>query len=287
MRQTLRAAVNADGGWGYYPASWSRLEPTCWTILALLGDPATSDRRPLLESAFLMRHRRVDGMVIDPAEAAEDRPNFAFNALAALLLAESGTTTAARTIVDTLIQHKGIKLPASNINRQDNALQGWGWIDATFSWVEPTAWCLLALKKVARESASARTRIDEAERLLADRCCDAGGWNYGNANMLGKNLHAYVPTTALGLLAMQDRTSHACVARSLEYLVHHRLDERSAMALALTSISLRVFGCATGDVDDLLQEQWDRTGFLGNSHLTAMAYYALTADAHGAEVFRV
>ena len=43
-------------------------------------------------------------------------------------------------------------------------------------------------------------RADRAKpsALLADRACRGGGWNYGNANVLGQDLHPYVPTTAVG-----------------------------------------------------------------------------------------
>ena len=62
---------------------------------------------------------------------------------------------------------------------------------ATFSWVEPTSWCILALKKAAPDPTARETadRVIEAERMLADRCCLEGGWNYGNSNVLGKELH--------------------------------------------------------------------------------------------------
>src|SRR5262249_42902645 len=90
-------------------------------------------------------------------------------------------------------------------DRQDNTLQGWPWIEESFSWVEPTAWCMLAMKISSallpdRERAA---RIDEAERLLLDRMCQTGGWNYGNSNTLGRELSAHVPTTALALLALR------------------------------------------------------------------------------------
>ena len=34
----LREARNLDGGWGYYAGKSSRLEPTCWALLALGGE---------------------------------------------------------------------------------------------------------------------------------------------------------------------------------------------------------------------------------------------------------
>ena len=63
---------------------------------------------------------------------------------------------------------------------------------------EPTAWSLVALRKCARAGLPVEvSRLNEGEMVLADRCCETGGWNYGNSNMLGKELRPYVPTTAL------------------------------------------------------------------------------------------
>jgi hypothetical protein len=141
-----------------------------------------------------------------------------------------------------------------NTNRQDNTLRGWSWIEGTFSWIEPTSLCLLALKKsqATLHPRERSARIDEAERMLLDRVCRTGGWNYGNSNMLGQELHAYVPTTALALLAMQDRREHPAVQQSLEYLVRQRLSEQAGMALALTSMCLGVYGAPAADVDERL-----------------------------------
>jgi hypothetical protein len=290
MRRALLAAANADGGWGYYPGKASRLEPTCWALLALLPNDSTLDGHVSAHRDFLQRSRRQDGLFIEAAIRGEDRPNLGFNALAAILLErhDLGITVARDFVESAIVQHKGIKLAdQSQINRQDNGLQGWGWIDETFTWVEPTSWCLLALKKASSPSKESRARIQEAERVLIDRCCEPGGWNYGNSNMLGQTLHPYVSTTAIGLLAMQDRRQERCVVRSLEFLTQHRLAEQSAMALGLTSIALRVFELPDGDVQNRLLAQWDRTAFLGNAHLTAVALYALEAEAHEREAFRV
>jgi hypothetical protein len=292
MRETLLSGTNPDGGWAYYHGHASRLEPTCWALLALLADASTTGWDASAHRDFLLRSQRTDGLFLEAAVGDENRPNLGFNGLAALLLLAERqlAADAARTaLVSALIGNKGVKFAASWINRQDNALQGWAWIDSTFSWVEPTCWCLLALKKVTKAmpaSRDARGRISEAERLLVDRCCTAGGWNYGNANMLGQDLRPYVSTTALGLLAMQDRRQDPCVVKSLDYLVQHRLAETSAMALALTLIALRTFGVPTEDVEDHLLSQWDRTAFLGNFHLIAIALYSLTGGPR-AEAFRV
>jgi len=59
------------------------------------------------------------------------------------------------------------RLPQSPALRQDDRLQGWPWTQGTFSWVEPTAWALLALR---RRQASGKgveaARLTDAETLL-------------------------------------------------------------------------------------------------------------------------
>ena len=104
-----------------------------------------------------------------------ERSNYAFHGQALIVLRALNLEHAAgnRTLLAALQRVKGRALPPSTINRQDNSLQAWSWIDGTFSWVEPTAWCLLALKQwSAMPGAVAdRTRIVVAEQMLVDRCC--------------------------------------------------------------------------------------------------------------------
>jgi hypothetical protein len=186
-----------------------------------------------------------------------------------------------------IIDRRGIKLPQSPLSPQDNSLQAWSWIDTTFSWVEPTAWCLLALKKVSADRPDARARIDVAERMLRDRCCIAGGWNSGTAMVLGQGLNPYVPTTALGLMALQNLPRDAVVVRSVAALRRLALTERSAMAFSLTLIAFVLLDVDTSELEQALLDQWDRTSFLGNAHLTAMALYSLTQKKHGTVAFRI
>src|SRR5204862_3739187 len=137
----------------------------------------------------------------------------------------------------------------SDVGGQDSRLQGWPWMPDTFSWVEPTCWCMLALKKTqAHARASAVARIVEAEKLLLNRSCSVGGWNAGNASAMGQDLRPYVPTTALGLTSMQDRRSDPVVARSIAYLDGARLAEPSALALALTTVCFHLYRLSTDDV---------------------------------------
>ena len=43
LQHQLLETRNGDGGWGYEPGRTSRLEPTCWALLALGGAQAGPD----------------------------------------------------------------------------------------------------------------------------------------------------------------------------------------------------------------------------------------------------
>jgi hypothetical protein len=269
---------NPDGGWPYYAGKTSRLEPTCWALLALqaAGERVSPD--------VLSAWPRRDGWFVDKSS---DAVNVAFNGLAGLTLRALGAGESELTpLRHALIGMKGQKLGQSPALRQDNSLQAWPWVDGTFSWTEPTAWAMLFLKRISRD-ASSQARLEEAERVFVDRVCVGGGWNYGNSNALGSNLDAYVPTSALGLMALRDRPSYPAVRQSVEYLRRHRLSERSAMGLGLTRIALALHGHDTDDVAAALADASSHTSFLENAHLMAMAVYASRANSKGYEEFRV
>ena len=279
LRQRLTRAAAADGLWGYYPGQTSRIEPTCWALMAL---------KPADPLSALQAWQRNDGLLV---ETNTPVPNYAWNGLALLALSASSRVADAirPRLIEALLKAKGVKLAPgrSNVIRQNNALQAWSWIDGTFSWSEPTGWCLLALKKTAGADAVAKARIAEAEALLLDRMCQPAGWNYGNAAVFTQDLRPYVPTTALALLAMQNRTDRPEITRSLDWLEAHATDERSAMGLALAAICLHVFKRSAEPALTALVEDEAKTGFLGNAHLTAMALYALTIPQHDAAQFRI
>lgn len=279
IRTALLAARNPDGGWAYARGKASRLEPTSWALLALARE---AGREP--DVSVLRKWHMEDGWLSDVSGVA---PNHAFNALAALTLLENGSTTAqAYALATSLVASKGVRGDQVSELRQDNSLQGWSWIDDTFSWVEPTAWSLLVLKKLRSRGTDLpgmNERIDEGERMLLDRACGIGGWNYGNSNVYGQELWPYVPTTALGLLAMQDRRDHPIMTKSLQQLQRDVRAERSTLAIALAIICLRVYGIVPDPlVDDLLEnsrtpgrEAGSADDILG----LAMALHALVGGA--------
>jgi len=265
----LLSGRNADGGWPYYRGKASRLEPTAWSAIALADTPAGAEA-----AGVLARWPHDGGLLLEHAGGI---PNYGFHALALIALAHAGVEheTGTATLVDGLTKAKGIVIDGSFGKRQDNSLQGWSWIAETFSWAEPTAWSLLLLKKLRRAGARVDAgRIDDGERLLINRSCASGGWNYGNSDANGQDLRAYVPTTAIGVLAMQDRRD-AEVLRSIDYLEHHATAERSGDALALATIALEACGRPVTQVRTALDEQSAITLEFGNFAVIASALTAL------------
>ena len=286
LQRFLLAGRNPDGGWGYYPGRSSRLEPTCWALLALRDALPEAGLRTVIE-----RWPSEGGLLL---ERAGGESNYAFHALGLLVLhafrAEHADTNA--RLIRGL---QGVSLfrvdGANTSNRQNNTLQGWSWIPATFSWVEPTAWALLALKKF-RSVAPAQIesgRLAEAEALLIDRGCVQGGWNYGNSNMFGRELHPYVPTTAIALLALQDRSRADAFHRGVKFLSGSATAEDSAYAMSLAHIALSVLATMSTafapdpSLGETLGRQVAITCDLGNQLGAAQSLYALRKyDSHAA-----
>jgi hypothetical protein len=234
LRRQLLDARNYDGAWGYEAGRRSRLEPTCWALLA--------HAKPREDAHGILAAWPSNGGAL--VEHREGLANWTFHALALSTRLALGAASAVELhpLAKALTDARGLAAKSSPAQRQDNSLQGWSWIDDTFSWVEPTAWALLALKicraKGMAVSGSGK-RIRDGEAVLRDRVCVTGGWNYGNSNVLGQNLPAYIPTTAIALLALQDRGDETFVQRSLEYLEAHAAGHASTRALALSTLALR------------------------------------------------
>ena len=101
--------------------------------------------------------------------------------------------------IDWLVETRGVALERTEQLGHDSTLIGWPWVEGTHSWIEPTAWAVLALKS-AGLSQHPRTR--EAIRLLIDRLLPDGGCNFGNTVVLGQQLLPHLQSSGICLLAL-------------------------------------------------------------------------------------
>ena len=138
----------------------------------------------------------------------------------------------------------------------DSTLLGWPWVQGTHSWMEPTAFNVLALKAAGRND---HPRTREAVRLLTDRLLPGGGCNYGNTLVLGQLLRPHVQPTGLTLLALGgERNPSARVKASLEWLRRALSGQTSASSLAFGLLGLAAHGELPTEARDWLAEAWQR-----------------------------
>lgn len=292
----LRQTQNPDGGWGAIAGKQSNTESTA---LGLLAWRSLDDSREnsVLEKAeqWLANTQNPDGSW--SYGAGSKAPSWS-TALAVMALCDSSVETErlvragnwilaqegskpgilAKLILALSFQKKAVHL--------NDDLVGWSWTPGSFSWVEPTSYCLIALKKIkSRLSVKAvQERVDQAELMIYDRMCEGGGWNYGNAAVYGDPLWPYPDITALALIALQDHKERNDNRVSLRALSKMAETTDSGLAIGWTTICLSVYGEDISELRKRLDQKFARTKFLGETKPVALA---ILASEDGARLLRV
>jgi hypothetical protein len=280
LRGALLAQQNDDGGYPARPGLPSATEPTALALFALSFEPEPG-ATPTLRTWLRTQQTPERGW---PAMAGLQEPTWA-TALAVLALARYPEEGAAvRGGSEWLLGRRGRTVAGPGLLRRlfgrpaavdvNGALVGWPWLVDTFSWVEPTAYALLALKAVHPRSAEAEARIDQGERVLLDRVCPDGGWNYGNARVLGEDLWSYPDTTALALLALGPARAPAVSAKALDTLETMLAANQSGLATALGVLALAAHGRDVRPWRARLATRFEATGFLGDVRALGWAVLA-------------
>jgi hypothetical protein len=283
IRTHLLATQQPDGGLGPRAGRVSRTEETALAALALAGADEMGDaaQRAL---AWLAEAQRADGSW--PIGADVPEPSWA-SALAVLALQRlDGDGTRALAGARWLVAQEGRRASwlarlvqtyrSHRVIDQDPNLRGWPWTTGASSWLEPTAYALLALKSFAPKlPRGARARIEEGERLVYDRMCPGGGWNYGNSVVLDEALEPYPDTTAIALLALRQHADTDASQRSLEVLELLLPEHDSGLALSWSVLCLDAYGRETEPLRARLEASFAARGFLDDTRSIALACLAL------------
>jgi hypothetical protein len=248
--QTLNERSVGDGAFSAVPGGPADSESTALGALALHASGA-----PAADSiAWLGKRQRADGSW--PRTDAVPEASWA-SAWAAVALARlDGTRGEALSRVgEWLVLREGRRpgLLARAIGHltnleerleQDLTLVGWPWHETAASWVEPSATALLALHAIRERVAlpGAAERIEQGERLLWDRVCVDGGWNYGNRRVLGEVLSPFPDTTAFALLALQASPDEEGLGKSFAALERLLGPRASGLSLALGALAFELHG---------------------------------------------
>jgi hypothetical protein len=152
--------------------------------------------------------------------------------------------------------------------------------------VEPTAYALIALKKLAPflHGTPAQARIQQGELLLYDRLCKGGGWNCCGSAVLEEELLPYPDTTAIALIALQDHHTAEANQQSLRALRSMLTHVQSGLTLSWSILCFALYGEDISEWQALLTSNYEKTGFLGETKTLALALLASQRDT---TVFRV
>lgn len=220
-REILLKMQNPDGGWGYYPGRKSCLEPTAWSLIALQQGPAVERGWKLLSS-----WQREDGSW--RAASQVDESSWATSLVVLLHGLRQDFGDSCRRGVRWLLGQQGAGesllgkltrvLTRRKVVDQDVTLAAWPWRTGNAAWVEPTSYAMLALRAVGHrvDSDAVRHRLQQGERMLLDRRCKDGGWNYGNRRVLDTDLESFPETTAAALLALHNGLQNAPLEASFQ-----------------------------------------------------------------------
>ncbi len=281
----LRNTQNPDGGWGFRTGTSSRVEATCWALLALWEpsrQSAEDSVRVQRARDFLNTTQLADGSW--PAAPGEQTGCWV-TSLCCLVLTAIEDQTQKATIESGLrwicndwpsdstpwrrfLARFSSQRDVAPIN---DSYRGWGWTPRTSSWVEPTSFAMLALERVESQelAAQAMRRRDLATSLLFDRMCPGGGWNAGNPVVYGSAGVPAVAPTVWALLALRNTPRRPEIKLSLDWLDSAITAAQSPGSLALAIICIvahsRSGPAVSRDLDGLLQQN----GFLDNSLVAA------------------
>jgi hypothetical protein len=154
--------------------------------------------------------------------------------------------------VDWLFEDRGRAVaPDDAIHDHDTTLVGWPWVPGTHSWIEPTAYALLALRAAGRAD---HPRVREGVELILDRALPEGGWNYGNRRVLGNLLRPFPATTGAALAALAGEPQDDRIAAATAYLTRELPRIRAPLSLAWGLIGLQAWNARPRDAGAWLTE---------------------------------
>jgi hypothetical protein len=231
---TELAAANSLG---YLPASSAAAEPTAIAGLAFyVHDRPDAARRAA--SQLIEMQQSTGNVGIRAGETPGWPTSLAIVAWSTIDRAQYRPNIDSSTT--WLLANRGQAIERSADFGHNTELVGWSYAEKTHSWVEPTAFSVLALKSANRAQDPA---CREGIAVLLDRQLPGGGLNYGNTYVLGQLIRPHVQPTGIALLALaREPNVEPQIAKSLAWLRRSIGPETTPQSLAWALLGLRAHG---------------------------------------------
>ena len=241
----------SEGGWGYWSSQSIHFEPTCLAVLALANEPR---HRPLIEKAVAALDKESDGAGL--FRLGRGRPQAIWpTGMVVFTRCAMGQSASVSRSIAKLLEIRGHTVKGDpevqTMFDIDTERVGWPWAMGTFSWVEPTAWAVFALRAAGHGN---HPRVIEGAKMLLDRAFDSGGINYGNRKVLEAMTEPIPGPTATMLLALQGHNEPRVQAAR-----HYLMD-------------------AVANMDDLEHLGWAKLALSCNSEDPAIRDFLLKLD---------
>lgn len=266
----------SDGGFSEVAGGQFQVDSTAWGILALAACGGFAE---LIDYSrhLLMREQLQDGrLCVNKTHPASYWPT----PLAILAWQDSQSCREAQQrSVRFLLDTTGFHFPRESDapSAHNSLLKGWPWVDETHSWVEPTALCMMALRRVGHGH---HERVREAVRMLLDRQLPHGGWNYGNTLVFGKELHPMPESTGAALAGLAGMVERDTALPSLKYLQAEVTRMQTPISLGWSLLGLAAWGLSPPNAKALVERclaNQDRYGEYETSALCLLFLGALAA----------
>jgi hypothetical protein len=274
---TIAGRSVPGGGFSEYSGTPFRADATALATLALRAD---SSNLRLLESARsrLASEQLADGRVC----LAKDQPRTCWpTALAILAWYGSSIHRQYQDLaIHFLLKTKGHSSAKKGgaITNLDFSLVGWPWIEETFSWVEPTAMSMMALRL---SGYGVHERVQEAVRLLMDRQLPHGGWNIGSTIIYGRETYPQTENTGMALAALSGQVDRKEIERSLDYLKSQVISSRTPLSLGWALFGLGAWGERPTEAKRWLFDCLSRQKKYGTYGTTLLSLILLVYGAKG------
>jgi hypothetical protein len=253
LDQTLDE-LKRQPGIGYKVGDAPAAEPTALAVLALAGHGRVEAARKAADALASMQQTNGEVAV----RAGEQWPGWptSLAVCAWCAIDRSGYQHRIDLAIRWLLANRGQPVDQSEAFGHNTALVGWAYAEQTHSWIEPTAFGVLAMKSAGRPNEPAAR---EGVAVLIDRQLPGGGLNYGNTYVLGQLIRAHTEPTGIGLVALAGESdpSHR-LAKSIAWLRRSIGPETTPLSLGWSSLGLKAQRVDLPDADAWLESAASR-----------------------------
>lgn len=253
-KDQLSAELARRAPGGYAPAGPAASEPTALAAVALVAAGGTPAAARCGE--WLCELQGRDGSVGVMADHPTPHWPTSLAMLAWQSVDPSAYSEAIARAANWALEARGTVAPHKPHCGHDTLLNGWPWAAGTHSWLEPTAFFVLALKAIGLGE---HPRAREGVRLIVDRLLPEGGCNYGNTIVLGQQLLPHVQSTGIALWALgAESVPDDRIAKSLDYLERELHSRTPTSSLCFGLIGLAGHGRHPQGAESWLQAAFQR-----------------------------